>query len=120
MSIVDDGGHADETGAKPTALRAGGHGLVGMRERVSVVGGTFEAGPRLDGGWSVQATIRLGAARPPNGLVRDPGRPVAAPSTDASHPADLGLVVASKSRYAGQDTQHKSNIDERPTSRPSR
>jgi signal transduction histidine kinase len=34
-----------------------GHGLVGMRERISVHGGHFAAGPRPDGGWRVTATV---------------------------------------------------------------
>ena len=35
----------------------GGHGLIGMRERVSVYGGTFDAGPRAGGGWRVSAVL---------------------------------------------------------------
>ena len=35
----------------------GGHGLLGMRERVSLYGGTFEAGPRADGTFRVSARI---------------------------------------------------------------
>ena len=31
----------------------GGHGLAGMRERVTGCGGTFDAGPTPDGGWQV-------------------------------------------------------------------
>ena len=34
-----------------------GHGLLGMRERVSLYGGTFEAGPRPDGTFKVSARI---------------------------------------------------------------
>ncbi|MDL9979063.1 sensor histidine kinase [Microbacterium sp. ASV49] len=39
---------------------AAGHGLVGMRERVSLVGGAFEAGPTPDGGWRVLAVLPSG------------------------------------------------------------
>jgi signal transduction histidine kinase len=35
----------------------GGHGLLGLRERVTLLGGTFQAGPRLDGGFEVCATL---------------------------------------------------------------
>lgn len=39
----------------------GGHGLVGLRERVTVFGGDLDAGPTLDGGFVVTATLRFGA-----------------------------------------------------------
>lgn len=48
------------------ALRAGGphasggHGLAGLRERVEMLGGAFEAGPAPDGGFRVYARVPVG------------------------------------------------------------
>jgi signal transduction histidine kinase len=39
------------------ALGSNGHGLVGLRERVTLLGGSFHASPRLDGGFEVRASI---------------------------------------------------------------
>jgi signal transduction histidine kinase len=58
LSIVDDGGdRLAPVGGRGEGTRTAGNGLVGMRERIAVHGGTFRAGPRLDGGWAVEATI---------------------------------------------------------------
>jgi len=35
----------------------GGHGTVGMRERVELYGGTLHSGPTTDGGWTVHARL---------------------------------------------------------------
>jgi signal transduction histidine kinase len=39
-----------------------GHGLTGMRERVTLLGGSLSAGPSPDGGFVVSAVLPLGAA----------------------------------------------------------
>jgi len=46
----------DDGDARPV-VAAGGHGLVGMRERVGIYGGTLAAGPDAGGGWRVHATV---------------------------------------------------------------
>ncbi|MEU0551417.1 histidine kinase [Micromonospora sp. NPDC005979] len=44
-------------GAPPTADGGAGHGLTGMRERATSLGGTFTAGPLPDGGYAVAAEL---------------------------------------------------------------
>lgn len=56
---VDDDGAASTAGGSPS-----GYGLVGMRERAKLLGGTFHAGPSAGGGWRVEAMLpRAGAPR---------------------------------------------------------
>jgi signal transduction histidine kinase len=42
----------------------GGFGLTGMRERVTSLGGSVDAGPRPGGGWTVSATLPVPVGRP--------------------------------------------------------
>ena len=52
LTVEDDGrGAAAASGTPP------GHGLVGMRERVAVLGGEFSADPKPGGGYRVRARI---------------------------------------------------------------
>ena len=53
---VDDDGRGAITLAAPPE-HGSGNGLVGMRERVAVCGGTLRTGPRSGGGWTVVATL---------------------------------------------------------------
>lgn len=58
VDISDDGrGSGRRAGGPPSGP---GHGLVGMRERVAALGGTFHAGPRTQGGFQVSAVIPIG------------------------------------------------------------
>ncbi|MGN9778509.1 sensor histidine kinase [Micromonospora sp. H33] len=55
VRVVDDGRGRPPVRPAPS----GGHGLVGMRERVGVYDGRLTAGPRLAGGWQVQVRLPL-------------------------------------------------------------
>ena len=56
IDVVDDGT------ARTTSGTPAGHGLVGMRQRARVFGGTTTAGPAPGGGWHVRAEL---PAEPP-------------------------------------------------------
>jgi signal transduction histidine kinase len=57
IEVRDDGPGAGPGPAGPTG--AGGHGLVGMRERVAMYGGHVEAGPGESGGFVVRVVLPL-------------------------------------------------------------
>ncbi|WP_340539221.1 sensor histidine kinase [Nocardioides sp. GXZ039] len=54
IEVTDEG-----RGASAGVSGPGGHGLLGMRERIDVHGGTLETGPRPGGGFGVRARIPL-------------------------------------------------------------
>jgi signal transduction histidine kinase len=58
IDVVDDG-HGDGV-----QTAGSGYGLVGMRERAALFGGSLEAGPRVGGGFAVHARLPLDRAAP--------------------------------------------------------
>jgi signal transduction histidine kinase len=58
LTIIDHGDAAP--GADARGASAGGHGLVGMRERAALFGGTLTAGPRDDHGFEVRGRLPYG------------------------------------------------------------
>lgn len=57
VEIVDNGSGRYTSAAHRSSIEGSGNGLVGMRERVAVLGGVLEAGRRADGGWTVRAEL---------------------------------------------------------------
>ena len=53
LEIVDDGAGA------PAPETGGGHGLVGMRERVALYGGRLDAGERPSGGFAIRVLLPI-------------------------------------------------------------
>ena len=57
IDVIDDGT------ARTTSGAPAGHGLVGMRQRARVFGGTTTAGPAPGGGWQVRAELPADPSR---------------------------------------------------------
>ncbi|HKD32349.1 MAG TPA: sensor histidine kinase [Gaiellaceae bacterium] len=54
LEIIDDG-----AGERQAPIAPGGHGLVGMRERVALYGGRLDAGRRPSGGFAVRVLLPI-------------------------------------------------------------
>ncbi|MGW3916200.1 sensor histidine kinase [Streptomyces sp. NPDC005070] len=62
LLVEDDGKGAPHELYEEGGADGQGHGLIGMRERVGMVGGTLDAGPRPGGGFRISALLPLKAA----------------------------------------------------------
>src|SRR4051812_31813988 len=66
VTVTNDAGDG-----APRAPAGAGHGLVGMRQRTDLFGGTLAAGPTSDGGFAVTATFPVeDGAEPPHRSAR--------------------------------------------------
>jgi signal transduction histidine kinase len=61
-----------DRGALVADVPAGGHGLIGMRERIALYGGTLAAGPVEGGGWQVLARLPVEPASTGDRLMVGP------------------------------------------------
>ncbi|MEV7864544.1 sensor histidine kinase [Streptomyces sp. NPDC088124] len=62
LLVEDDGRGAAHELYEDGGADGRGHGMIGMRERVGMVGGTLDAGPRPGGGFRISALLPLKAA----------------------------------------------------------
>ncbi|MFB7915147.1 sensor histidine kinase [Streptomyces sp. NPDC056061] len=63
LLVEDDGRGASHELYEDGGADGAGHGMIGMRERVGMVGGTLDAGPRPGGGFRISALLPLKPAR---------------------------------------------------------
>ncbi|MGW7520320.1 histidine kinase [Streptomyces sp. NPDC054796] len=66
LTVLVVNGPSPAPDGPPLETSGTGHGLIGMRERVRLVGGTLDTGPLPDGGFRVAATL------PPKGKDSEP------------------------------------------------
>ncbi len=88
--IEDDGRGATAQLARDGGQDGFGHGLIGMRERVGMVGGTLDVGPGVNGGFRIDARLPLKPTRgrQPAPAAADPA-PAPAPAPDPALAPDL-------------------------------
>jgi signal transduction histidine kinase len=90
IAVTDEGPTLTTAAPGPSV----GQGLVGMRERVSMFGGVFTAGPRPEGGFEVKARIPV-TGRPPLAHPDPPSR--SGRSTDPAPVPDSGPATTTRS-----------------------
>ncbi|GAA1558370.1 histidine kinase [Kribbella sancticallisti] len=96
IEITDDGGHPGTPyrNVAPAPIGAG-HGLLGMRERVTAVGGDLTTGPVAPGGFRVRAVLPLETGDTGD----DPGAAGRRPDADSERVPGAGELGARSGGY---------------------
>lgn len=93
IDVVDKGRAPHTQTTRRQAPGDGGHGLVGMRERVLLYGGTLDAGPEPGGGFWVRACLPVG---PDEALPDEAGPKETGPKEALPDEADPDEVTPSR------------------------
>ncbi|WP_264029979.1 sensor histidine kinase [Cellulosimicrobium sp. SH8] len=84
LEVEDDGRGASASAAARQDARPGGYGVLGMRERAALFGGSVQVGPRAGGGFRVHLRIPVpalpGTAPGPGAFPQPPGQVAPAPA----------------------------------------
>lgn len=62
VTVTDDGAGRARALVPADGPLPGGNGVIGMRERAHVYGGSLDVGPLPGGGWRVRASLPVGSA----------------------------------------------------------
>ena len=88
LEVEDDGRGASASAAARQDARPGGYGVLGMRERAALFGGSVQVGPRAGGGFRVHLRIPVpalpGTAPGPGAFPQPPGQVAPAPAPTPS------------------------------------
>ncbi len=94
LDVTDDG-PGPGAGVGPQAGLGAGHGLIGMRERVALYGGSLAAGSGPDSGFAVRVVLPTDGAVPTDSGLAESGLAGLGPAVDdAALAADEAALAA--------------------------